>query len=377
MQIYLSEEQEMILETVRDLVNEKIKPKARYYDETGEFPHQNIDSLKEIGILGMNIEEKYGGINANILTYAVVLEEISRGCASTATTIAGSNSLAATPIQKYGNDYIKETFLPLLTTHLGAFGLSESHAGSDAAALSTRAIRDGDEFVINGSKTFITNAEQAKIVVLFARSLDIPGYKGISAFVVPTETEGFNILPHEKKMGIRASATNALSFEELRIPKENIIGEEGKGLNIALSTLNSGRIAVAAQSVGIAQAAYEAGLKYAKEREQFGKSISNYQSIQMMLAEMTTKITYSRLLYYHAAKLHDAGLPYIKEAAMAKWVGSETATFCAHRAIQIHGGNGYINEFEVERLYRDARITEIYEGTSEIMQMIISREELK
>ncbi|OLS26226.1 MAG: Acyl-CoA dehydrogenase [Candidatus Heimdallarchaeota archaeon LC_2] len=375
----LSEEQEMILETVRDLVNEKIKPRAQHYDNTGDFPYDNINDLADVGIIGMTVQEKYGGFGSDQLTYSAVIEEIARGCAATATTVAGTNSLAVLPIQDWGSEELKQKFLPVLgeNTKLGSFALSEPQAGSDVAALKTRAEKEGDEYIINGSKIYITNAIVADLHIVFARSLPDPGYKGLSAFVVPANVDGVHVLPKEKKLGIVASPTSAMTFEEVRIPVENLIGEEGQGFKIALSTLNSGRIAVAAQSVGIAQAALVDGVKFAKQREQFNQSISKFQSIQMMLADMSTQTLSARLMYYHAAKLKDSGKSYIKEAAMAKLFASEAATLVSHKSIQIHGGSGFLKDFEVERYYRDARITEIYEGTSEIMRMIIAKEELR
>ena len=291
--IELNEEQELIVDMIRDLVNDKIKPKAAYYDETQEYPIEHLKKLSELGIMGMTIAEEYGGMAVDMVTYTAVMEELSRGCASTATTVAGSLSLTVYPLQNFGKEEVKKKFLPRLIEEgrVGAFALSEPHAGSDPSNLTTRAVREGDEFVINGSKIYITNAKYADMFIVFARSLDIPGYKGISAFLVPAEIEGIHVLPPEKKMGIRASPTSAITFEDVRIPADYLLGEEGRGINIALETLNSGRIAVAAQALGIAQAAYDDALKFAKEREQFGQSISNFQSIQMMLADMCTKIT--------------------------------------------------------------------------------------
>jgi len=375
----LSEEQQMIIETVRDLVNDKIKPRAKDYDESGDFPQDNINELSELGIIGMTVDERYGGIGSDSLTYSAVIEEISRGCAATATTVAGTNSLAVDPIQSWGSDFLKEKFLPRLASEgkIGAFALSEPQAGSDVAAITTRAEKTSDGFIINGSKIYITNAIVADLFIVFARSQDIPGYKGLSAFVVPAETEGIHVLPKERKLGIVASPTSAMTFENVSIPEDYLIGTEGQGFKIALSTLNSGRISVAAQAVGIAQAAFEDGVAFAKQREQFGQSISNFQSIQMMIADMATKVLSSRLMYYHAARLKDQGLPYVKDAAMAKLYASEAATAVAHKSLQIHGGSGFLKDFDVERYYRDARITEIYEGTSEIMRVIIAREVLK
>lgn len=375
----LSDEHQMILDTVRDLVNDKIKPRAKSYDLSGDFPHDNIEELAELGIVGMTVKEEYGGFGSDQLTYATVVEEISRGCASTATTIAGTNTLAVVPIQDWGSDYLKNKFLPMLIegVNLGAFALSEPQAGSDVANLKTRAVKEGNEYVINGSKIYITNAIVAKLFIVFARTSPDQGYKSISAFVVPADTPGVHVMPKEKKLGITASATSAMTFENVRIPEENLIGEEGLGFKIAMNTLNSGRISVAALAVGIAQAAFDDAVKFAKEREQFNQSIAKFQSIQMMIAEMSTRIMSARLMYYHAARLKDSNRPYIKEAAMAKLYASETATYVAHKAIQIHGGSGFLKDFEVERYYRDARITEIYEGTSEILRIVISREELK
>jgi len=375
----LSEEQEIIQSTIRDIVKDQIKPRAKMYDEEERFPTENIRDLRENGFLHMTLPEEYGGIGADIMTYAMTTEEIARGCASTATIFAGNNSLGISPIMMYGTEEQKERLIPYFTKDdgLGAFALSEPHAGSDPASLSTRAKLEGDEWVINGSKFYITNAAEASIFNVFARSNEQPGSKGISMFSVPADTHGITVHPPEKKMGIKASVTSAMTFEDVRIPKDNLIGQEGKGLSMALSILDKGRIAVAAQATGIAQAAYDDSLKYAKERIQFGKPIIKFQGIQMMIADMATRINASRLLYQNAAQLQMEGKRFIQAAAMAKLFASESATEVAHKAIQIHGGGGFLKDFEVERYYRDARVTEIYEGTSEIMKMVISREALK
>ncbi|RMG38699.1 MAG: acyl-CoA dehydrogenase [Methanobacteriota archaeon] len=375
----LNEDQKMIRDSIRELVNDKIKPRARMYDEKEVFPEENIKDLRETGFLYMTLPEKYGGIGADMLTYATTCEEIARGCAATATIFAGNNSLGISPILTYGNEEQKERFLPKFAEEggLGAFCLSEPHAGSDPASLSTRARLEGDEWLINGSKFYITNAKEATVFIVFARSNDQPGHRGVSAFIVPAETPGITVMPPEKKLGIKASVTSAMTFEDVRIPKENLLGEEGKGIRMALSILDKGRIAVAAQAVGIAQAAYEDSIKYAKERTQFNQPISNFQAIQFMIADMATRIEAGRTLYQKAALLVDNGKNYVKEAAIAKLYASESATFVTHRAIQIHGGAGFLKDFEVERYYRDARITEIYEGTSEIMRLVIAREALK
>ncbi len=375
----LNEDQKMIRDSIRELVNDKIKPRARMYDEQEVFPEENIKDLRETGFLFMTLPEEYGGIGADMLTYATTCEEIARGCAATATIFAGNNSLGISPILTYGTEEQKAKFLPMFAEEggLGAFCLSEPHAGSDPASLSTRARLEGDEWVINGSKFYITNAKEATIFIVFARSNDQPGHRGVSAFIVPADTPGITVMPPEKKLGIKASVTSAMTFEDVRIPKENLLGEEGKGIRMALSILDKGRIAVAAQAVGIAQAAYEDSIKYAKERTQFNQSISSFQAIQFMIADMATRIEAGRTLYQKAAMLVDSGKSYVKEAAIAKLFASESATFVTHRAIQIHGGAGFLKDFEVERYYRDARITEIYEGTSEIMRLVIAREALR
>ncbi len=375
----LNEDQKMIRDSIRELVSDKIKPRAREYDEQETFPEKNIEDLRETGFLYMTLPEKYGGIGADTLTYAMTCEEIARGCASTATIFAGNNSLGIAPILTYGTEEQKDEFLPKFAepNGLGAFCLSEPHAGSDPASLKTRAKLEGDEWVINGSKFYITNAAEASIFIVFARSNDQPRHKGVSTFIVPADTSGITVMPPERKLGIRASVTNAMTFEDVRIPKENLLGEEGKGIRMALTILDKGRIAVAAQAVGIAQAAYEDSIKYAKERTQFDQPISNFQAIQFMIADMATRIEASRLLYMNAARLADQGKDYVKSAAIAKLFASESATAVTHKAIQIHGGAGFLKDFEVERYYRDARITEIYEGTSEIMRLVIARESLK
>jgi butyryl-CoA dehydrogenase len=375
----LNDEQKMIQKTVRELVFEKIKPRAPKYDEEERFPTENIQDLRDLGFLSMTLPEEYGGIGADILTYAICTEEIARGCASTATIFAGNNSLGITPIEMFGTEEQKERFYPYFTKSdgLGAFALSEPHAGSDPSSLSTRAVLDGDEWVINGSKIYITNAAEASVFIVFARSNDQPKHKGVSTFVVPANIEGITVMKPEKKLGIKASVTSAMSFENVRIPKDNLLGQEGKGISNALTILDKGRIAVAALATGISQAAFDDALKFSKERKQFGTEIMNFQSIQMMLADIETKLNASRLLYYNAAvaNLEDKNITSL--AAQAKLFASEAATETTHKSLQIHGGGGFLKDFEVERYYRDARITEIYEGTSEILRFVIAREALK
>ena len=371
----ITEEQKLIQSSIRELVTEKIKPHAKSYDEQSIYPVKSVQALRSHEFLTMMIPGEYGGADADPLSYSLCVEEIARGCASTSTIFAANNSLVISPIKVFGTEEQKERFFPYFTRKdgLGAFALSEPHAGSDASSLSTKAILDGDEWVLNGSKFYITNASESNILVIFARSNEQKGHKGISAFVVPRDISGLTVLPPEQKLGIRASVTSAITLEDVRIPKTNLLGKEGSGIPIALSTLDKGRITIAAQSVGISQAAYDDALRYAKEREQFGKKIIKFSTIKTMLADMLTQLTASRLMYRQAINEQMTGKKITQIAAMAKLFASENATFITHKALQIHGGAGFLKDHEVERYYRDARITEIYEGTSEIMKLVISR----
>ena len=347
------------------------------------MPFENIKKLGELGFLGLSVSEQYGGAGMDTVSYCIAVEEISKACASTALVVAVQNSLVCYGIEKFGTEEQKRTFLvPLAQGKLiGAFALTEPEAGSDAAAQKTTIVRDGDEYVVNGSKNLISSGGFADVVLVFGVTDKSKGHRGISALLVEKGTPGFLVGKEEDKLGIRGSSTCGLVFEDCRVPVANRLGEEGQGFKIAMSNLDAGRISVAAQALGIAEAAYEAALEYAKTREQFGQPIANFQGIQWMLADMATRIEASRLLIYNAALAKDraekTGERYSKEAAMAKLYASETASWVTDLAIQIHGGYGYIKEYPVERYYRDARITRIYEGTSEVQRMVIAHQILR
>jgi acyl-CoA dehydrogenase len=375
----LSEEHELLRQTVRDFAEKEVAPSAAERDEQERFDREIFNKMAELGLTGIPWPEEYGGAGMDYIAYAIAVEELSRVCASTGVTLSAHVSLGSFPIYKYGTEEQKQKYLkPLaLGEKLGAFGLTEPSAGSDAGSLKTTAVRDGDYYILNGSKIFITNGGEAEIYVVFATVDKSKGHRGISAFIVEKGTPGFSFGKKEKKLGIRSSPTVELVFENCRIPKENLLGEEGQGFKIALSTLDGGRIGIAAQAVGIAQGAYEAAVKYAKERTQFGKPIAEFQGVSFVLADMATKIQAARLLVYHAAWLESNNLPYGKAAAMAKLFASETAMEVTTKAVQIFGGYGYTREYPVERMMRDAKITEIYEGTSEVQRIVISSYILK
>ena len=338
-------------------------------------PFENIRKMANLGLLGLIIPEEYGGGGADMISYVIVVEELSKACASTGIVVAVQNSLVASGIEQFGTEEQKRAYLPPLACgdKIGAFALTEPGAGCDASAVLTTAVRDGDEYVINGRKHFITNGGFADLIVLFAMTDKSQGHRGITAFLVKKGTPGFSPGKEEHKMGIRGTNTSELLFDGVRVPLANRLGEEGQGFKIAMSVLDGGRIGVAAQAVGIAQAAYEAALEYSKQRTQFGRPICEFQAIQWMLADMATRIEAARLLMYKAALAKQSGARFSKEAAMAKLNASETATWVADRAIQVHGGYGYMKEYPVERNYRDAKITELYEGTSEVQRMVIAR----
>ncbi|NYE58117.1 acyl-CoA dehydrogenase [Carboxydothermus ferrireducens] len=379
MDFRLSEEHELLRQTVRDFAEKEVAPSAAERDEQERFDREIFKKMAELGLTGIPWPEEYGGAGMDYIAYAIAVEELSRVCASTGVTLSAHVSLGSFPIYKYGTEEQKQKYLkPLaLGEKLGAFGLTEPSAGSDAGSLKTTAVRDGDYYILNGSKIFITNGGEAEIYVVFATVDRSKGHRGISAFIVEKGTPGFSFGKKEKKLGIRSSPTVELVFENCRIPKENLLGEEGQGFKIALSTLDGGRIGIAAQAVGIAQGAYEAAVKYAKERTQFGKPIAEFQGVSFVLADMATKIQAARLLVYHAAWLESNNLPYGKAAAMAKLFASETAMEVTTKAVQIFGGYGYTREYPVERMMRDAKITEIYEGTSEVQRIVISSYILK
>jgi len=374
MNFELTEEQLLIQEMVREFARTEVAPIAAEIDRDHRFPEELIPQMAKLNILGVPIAEEFGGAGADNVSYVIALEELARVCASTSIIVSGHTSLATWPILEFGTTAQKEKYGTKLATGeiLGAFALTEPGAGTDAASGKTTAVRDGDEYVLNGSKIFITNGGYAGVYIVTAMTDPAAGTRGISAFVVEPDAPGFSVGEKEHKMGIKASSTTPLYFSDCRIPKDALLGAEGKGFKIAMATLDGGRIGVAAQALGIAQGALDASIAYAKERVQFGKPLSALQAIQWMIADMATQIDAARLLVYRAAWYKDNGLPYGQAAAMAKLFASEAATHVADRAIQIHGGYGYTESYPVERAYRDAKVTELYEGTSEVQRMVIA-----
>ncbi|MCD6554368.1 MAG: acyl-CoA dehydrogenase [Chloroflexi bacterium] len=379
MDLKFTEEHEMMRKMVRDFAEKDVAPLAAELDEKGEVPFENIKTMGRLGLLGLTAPEEYGGCGADTISYVIAIEELSKACASTAIVMAVQNSLVNYGLTKFGTEEQKQKYLTKLVTGewIGAFALTEPGAGSDAAAQRTTAVRDGDFYVLNGTKHFITNGGFADVVIVFAMTDKSRGSRGISAFIVEKTFPGFSVGKEENKMGIRGTNTSELIFEDCRVPAENLLGKEGQGFKIAMIALDAGRIGVGAQAVGIAQAAFEAAVEYAKTREQFGGPISRLQAIQWMIADMATRIEAARLLVYNAALKKDSGERFTKEAAMAKLYASETADFVVDRALQIHGGYGYMKEYPVERYYRDARITRIYEGTNEIQRLVIAHQVLR
>ena len=371
----LNEEQSLIREMVRDFAETEIAPSARERDEEERFDRDLMfDKLAELGLTGIVFPEKYGGGDADYISYAIAVEELSRVCASTGVTLSAHLSLCANPIYLFGSEEQKQQYLVPLAQgeKLGAFGLTEPSAGSDAGGTKTTAVEDGDEWVINGSKIFITNAGDAETYVVLARTdREAEKHHGISAFIVEKGTPGFSFGKKEQKLGIRSSPTVELVFEKCRIPAENMLGEAGNGFKIAMKTLDGGRIGIAAQALGIAQGAMEQAVSYAKERKQFNTPIAKFQGVQFQLADMATQIEAARLMVYQAAYRASAGLSYSQHSAMAKLLASETAMKVTTQAVQVLGGYGYTREYPVERMMRDAKITEIYEGTSEIHRLVI------
>jgi butyryl-CoA dehydrogenase len=378
-QFTLTDEQRMIQETARDFADNEIAPVADRHNRESKFPLEIVKKMGQMGFLGMSVPDEYGGTGAGNLALVVALEEINRVCASTGVTMSVQNSLVNAPLLHWGSDEIKRKFLPKLASgeHLGAYALSEPGSGSDAAGLVTSAVKDGSDYVLTGTKNFITTGAEADVVLVLARTDTSHKTRGITAFVVETGTKGFTVGKKEDKLGLRASSTVQLLLDEVRVPASHVLGEIGSGFKIAMHTLDGGRIGIAAQAVGIAQACLDASIKYAGEREAFDQPIGKFQAIQFKLANMATRLEAARLLVYNAARLKDEGKPHAKEAAMAKLFGSETANDAAREAVQIHGGAGYLEDFPVERYFRDARITEIYEGTSEIQRIVIARHVLK
>jgi butyryl-CoA dehydrogenase len=371
----LNEEQRMIQAMVRDFAREVILPTAAQRDKTGEFPSENLRRMGELGLMGMTVPAEYNGSGADTVSYSVALQEIAYACASTAVIMSVHNSVACGPIYLFGSDYLKSKYLKPLAggKWLGSFALTESGAGSDPSSQRTTAVRKGDTYVINGTKLFITSGKHSDLTVVTAYTDRERGHRGISAFVVDKGTEGFLVGKEEEKMGLRASDTVELIFEDCRVPAENLLGREGDGFIIAMSSLDGGRVGIASQSVGLAQACLDSAVSYARERVQFRKPISEFQGIRWMIADMATQVEAARLLTFNAAAMKDRGENYSTAASMAKVFASEMANEVAYKALQIHGGYGYTKEFPVERYYRDARVFTIYEGTSEIQRRVISR----
>src|SRR4051794_35938777 len=379
MEFGLTEEQKLIQQTARDFADEKLAPLAAEYDRTEEFTWPQAKMLAEMGFLGMMVPEEYGGAGLDTISYVIAMEEVSRACASTSVTMTVQNSLVCWPLEKFGNDEQKRKYLTPLAQGetLGCYALTEPVAGSDPASMATTAVEDGDSYILNGSKIFISNGGVAHIAIVWAQTDRELKHKGISCFIVESSTPGFTVGAEEKKLGIRGSNTVELHFEDCRVPKANLLGQAGEGFKIAMQTLDGGRIGIASQALGIGQACIDTSVKYSHERLAFGRPLAEIEAIQFKIADMAMEIQASRLLTYHAAWLKDQGVRYTKQAALAKLHASEACTKAAHSAVQIHGGYGYLKDFPVERLYRDARITEIYEGTSEIQRLVISAAALK
>lgn len=379
MDFTLSKEHEMLRTLYRDFTEAEVEPLAQEIDEAERFPTETVEKLKKYGFLGIPFAREDGGQGCDTLAYAMCVEELSRVCATTGVIVSAHTSLGCEPIRKFGNAEQKERFLKHMASgeRLGAFGLTEPGAGTDAGGQQTKAVLDGDEYILNGTKIFITNGGEAEVYVIFAMTDKSQGTRGISAFIVEADTPGFSIGTKEKKLGIRGSSTTELIFEDCRIPKENLLGKEGKGFGIAMQTLDGGRIGIAAQALGIAQGAFDKTVEYVKERQQFGRSIAKFQNTQFKLADLYTRIEAARNLVYKAAIAKDTQKAFSVEAATAKLFASEAAMAVTTECVQLYGGYGYIRDYPVERMMRDAKITEIYEGTSEVQRMVISANVLK
>jgi butyryl-CoA dehydrogenase len=375
MNFLLTEEQDMIRKMARDFAKNEVAPTAAERDEEERFDRAIFDMMGELGLTGIPWPEEYGGIGADYVSYAIAVEELSRVCASIGVTLSAHTSLAGWPVYKFGNEEQKQKFLRPMAEgkKMGAYGLTEPGAGSDVSSMKTTAKKDGDDYIIDGSKIFITNGGEAEIYIVFAVTQPELKHKGVSAFIVEKGTPGFTFGKKEKKLGIRSSPTLEIIFDNCRVPKENLLGKEGEGFKIAMMTLDGGRNGIAAQAVGIAQGALDAAVNYAKERKQFGKPIAAQQGLAFKIADMATKIEASRLLTYQAAWRESEGLPYGKESAMSKLFAGDTAMDVAIEAVQVFGGYGYTKEYPVERYMRDAKITQIYEGTNEIQRLVISK----
>ena len=371
----LSDDQMQIRDVARDFARERLAPGAAHRDVDHAFPHAELKEMGELGFLGMLVPEEYGGSDTGTVAYAAALEEIAAGDGPCSTIMSVHSSVGCVPILKFGTEAQKQRFLPKLASGewIGGFALTEPQAGSDASNLKTRAVRDGDHYVLNGAKQFITSGKNGQVIIVFAVTDPNAGKKGITAFIVPTDTPGYQVVRVEHKLGLHASDTCQIAFTDMRVPADLRLGEEGEGYRIALANLEGGRIGIAAQSVGMAQAAFEAARDYARERIAFGKPIIEHQAVAFRLADMATHIEAARHLVLHAAELREKGLPCLQEASMAKLFASEMAEKVCSDAIQIHGGYGYMSDYPVERIYRDVRICQIYEGTSDVQRMVIAR----
>ena len=376
----LTEEQELFRSTVHEFAEREIVPVARELDEREEYPRATVAKMAELGLMGLFVPQEYGGAGGTTLDYVLAMEEISWADASHSVVISVTNSLVCEPIFRFGTEEQKQRYLTALAQgeYVGAYCLSEPTSGSDASNMSTLARRDGDSYVLNGTKSWITNGGEAGVYLVYAlTNLDVAKSRGITAFLVDASTPGLRAGAKEKKLGIRASSTTQIFFEDCRVPASAVLGKVDEGFRIAMATLDGGRIGIGAQALGIAQRALDESRKYVTEREAFGHPIADFQGLQWRLADMATRIEATRLLVYRAARMKDAGVPFSKEASMAKLFASETAMFCAHAAVQMFGGYGFSREYAVEKLFRDAKITEIYEGTSEIQRLVISRHLLR
>ncbi len=375
MEFSLNEEQKMFRDMVRDFAKNEVEPGVSERDKNAEFPHDLIKEMGELGLMGIFIPEEYGGSGADVLSYILAVEELAKVDPGVAVTMSVNNSVCCFPILKFGTEEQKKRFLPQLASGevIGGFCLTEPNAGSDAGSLKTKAVKKGDKYIINGSKAWITNAGVGKYFVLLASTNPEAGHKGISAFIVDAEHPGFIVDKPEDKMGMRSSKTSMVTLEDLEVPEENLLGKEGMGFRIALTTLNHSRIGIGAQALGIAKGAFNEGVRYSTERVQFGKPIAKQQAIQYKIADMATKIEAAESLVYYAAFMDSIGKTDPKLSSMAKMYASETAIFCTYEALQIHGGYGYSKEYKIERLYRDARVTTIYEGTNEIQRLVIAK----
>lgn len=374
MDFNLNKKQALFQQMIREFAEKEVKPLAAEIDELERFPMETVEKLGKIGVMGIPVPTQYGGAGGDNLMYSIAVEELSRCCATTGVVVSAHTSLCVAPILEHGTEEQKMKYIPKLASGewIGAFGLTEPNAGTDAAMQQTMAVLDGDHYVLNGTKIFITNANYANVFVVFAMTDKSKGNKGISAFIVEKDFPGFSIGKKEKKLGIRGSATAELIFENCIVPKENLLGEEGKGFSIAMKTLDGGRVGIASQALGIAQGAMDETVKYTKERKQFGRSIAQFQNTQFRMAELETKVQASRLLVRSAAFKKDQHVPFSADAAMAKLFAAETAMEVTTKAVQFHGGYGYTRDYPVERMMRDAKITEIYEGTSEVQRMVIA-----